>query len=316
MIRSISAGLLAVIFMLLPVRVSSGLNGLYDPETGEFSLLVESELPNTLLGYVLIANPPNVFRVDQHVRILDVVKYDSTAIQIGEVRAHPPAEAGLHTLGNILPPGLSEPDLERFFERRSYLPALGYGTSLDIDLIHGASNMVPINFDSKPRDLSDITFAQRAVLVYDRRNGGIWIDSTGPDGGTLLGVQIRDNGAGLISDAFELDVLHDATPDRIGFVDERGFPPGLLLLGKILPAGLNDSTLRQRLSGHFTSKPGTRPVDLDVDAQELASSGWSAFSVISVPEPSTSLSVLWLFGFALVLFVRRCTAPALKGEEC
>ncbi len=311
--------------LILAGPVDATLTFYYDPATGNVAFDASQTRSGVLHSYVLsispLGAPPIEFLSDNWIKLSNSGIYAQEPRHLFDTNSSGGWQ-GLYTIGNVLPPGLSEEFWTTYFASTA---SAGPGEANHgyVDIIGAGVNPPPAAFVYGPasgtfnnaQDLIDpdaIPWAEQATLVYYSATGEVAVDTTGPNGGYITLVALQSNG-GLLPDGFAPDIapgpMSEATENRIFLLGDV-IEPGLTSLGRILPTGLSRSGFENRLtSAKFLGKLGFGLHDAD-----LATSGTDfQFAVVAVPEPSSLVvaSGMTVAGAVACRRQRRRTTPAI-----
>lgn len=308
MTRAVVWALCCAVWFWQAEPVRANVAGYYTPATGDFSLLVGSQAPDSLLAYLLTPTPPHLFRAENFQPITDSPYVDRLPTQLGEGRFSPLIPAGLHSLGRILPEGLNVDDFGSFFASRRYAPGLGQPLERS-DLYYGAMSENPLFVEGSPEITTSnpetdlpIPWATEVRLDYFATSGFVSIYGNGK----ITAFQLFDAQAGFVIDQLSpFPGLHGFSAENIGYSSPSDPAPTSFWLGSVLPSGLTVADLQERLALRFVGEPAAgaiTSVQFASPADIPASWGTINVSVYEIlPEPS----VLPCFLMAAILILRR-----------
>jgi hypothetical protein len=294
----------------------------YDPLTGNVSFDTSETSTGGIISYWLRIGPtgaPFEFREENHIRVTYTTFASSSPHNIGEITLGAPVK-GLFTIGDILPIGLSEQAWAMFSPFLNDTPNPGKAAHTYLDRVGGgvwppAANFVygrpDREFDNwtKLLDPDELTWAQRAKLMYVPATGEVMFDTGDADGGYSIGVYLKSNGAflaGGFSPSFDPGVVATANSTTIMSVVDL-LEPGRYSLGNILPAGLSGAEFEAAFTtAKFYGRAGFGSTSFDF------LTGGESLDLVVVPEPTAS------FGLALgALFAwsKRRGWPRRRGRR-
>ncbi len=311
----------------------------YDPTNGNVTLDVSTIPTGRLGGYVVSLDPDgssldsdgNVveeipydldgFAIDNFTPFMGTVFYQAKPAAVGETRIEGNGiPAGVYSLGNILPVGLSPEDGALYEEvieidnhQTSLFGAPGSGVEHTIDFVYGKSPFPPLNVD--PEEWGPPLFerwAQVVTLEYDFTSGHLLLDTTGDVGGAIVSYSLRTNGETefFVDQWNSIDASAGTTRDSyLGEVFTAGLAEGRYDLGPVLPVGLTMTEFQDVLiSRRFLGEPGHSggPFNVEVHGEPLA--------LAYVPEPSAAaLGVILLMVSAALrrwTILKNCANPS------
>ncbi len=269
------------------------------------------------------------YQPDGHTPFMpNLLPVGATERNIGETSwPNEPLLPGVYSIGNILPAGLTPDELtESYFGESGFLWTLSeqslftYGAygSFDLDpeqfhvfdINYAPSPFPALNDPSASTEEREIVWATEASLEYDPGDGGLVLNSTGPNGGRLFSYQIVLN-----EDVFRTDEFTPATNpffSTIGpevLTEVSRMDAGVYHLGSVLPPDLDyDGLARLIDQATFTGEPGHGPdaIDLSVHGRPMA--------IAIVPEPTDSLRLAILAGIVAFAHRRRTHLTPKRGE--
>jgi hypothetical protein len=264
----------------------------YDPVTGSVSFDTSESRSGGLYIYALAidAPAPAIFRPENLIRLSTTTLYDHSTRNISDATFTNPWQ-GLYTIGNILPPGLSEqfwttsflqankPGLTYEYE---YSDVVGGGEPPAAEFIYGA----PSGEFKNRWDLVDpntLSWATSAKLVYHPHSGEVVLDTTGDTSGYISAILLQSTGKFLSSGftPFVDTAFKDASPNLISLFADA-IEPGKYSLGRILGAGLSQADFEDAFTGaQFLGRAGFKGSSFDFATYGVT------IQLQSVPEPST-----------------------------
>jgi hypothetical protein len=119
----------------------------------------------------------------------------------------------------------------------------------------------------------EFTWATEASLGYDPESGGLWLDTSGSNGGTIWSYRLdfaddsfNQNAVQLVTDGF----LSEVTATSVIEIGEDGIPAGAYTLGDILPLDLTMDELSQIVTrASFIGEPGHGAHALNIDTNGI-----------------------------------------------
>jgi hypothetical protein len=274
--------------------------------TGNIAFDTSETTSGKIYGYGLSINASSfswTLRLEKAVRLSMSTLYDAKDHRISEASLAMSWE-GLYTIGDILPPGLSEEVWSSFgwyeTEPRSYNLTFGYIDVIggdqppNAELVYGR----PSGEFANRWDLVDpdtLPWATSAALVYRAWSGEVLLDNTE---GYITGVLLKSHGQ-LLSENYTPFVsgpLDEADANLIAFATDA-LEPGLHSLGHILPPGLDSAQFASSFTmARFLSRAGFDGASLDFTTDGIG------LSFQFVPEP---VSIVLVGQLALLLNMRR-----------
>lgn len=284
----------------------------YDPGTGNVAFDTENTRTGKTYTYTLGVNPRITdlrFRRENQVFVWSNAILGVPEYELGEFSYSEEVE-GYFTVGDILPPGLSEEIWLNTFVKRSNLD---YNSSTDpgrhtyrdihagggypiAEFVYGQPDR---EFDNR-WDIIDpdtLDWATSAKLIYFQDTGEMVIDTTDASSGHITGFILQSPGQ-FDADNFTpwIDVpFTTANSDVIGFFADA-IEPGVYPIGAILPAGLGYDELRLAVSSaRFAGRVGYGgSIDFDFEAESI---GFELALVTSnVPEPNAASLLMLAVG--------------------
>ncbi len=278
----------------------------YDPATGE----VLFETPATGIGsdvgfdtYQLEINQP-LFNLDNWIELLpNNFLPDSNTTSLKFENALGLQLTGLYTIGEILPAGLTESEMNALWIPGDATTGTGslargglgfLGTGLQpLSFIYGDAPGEPINEPLAPT-------AQSADFIYDFTTGEVTLKSDDPElGGTMNGIFFQSDGA------FQSENFINIFPDGLDTINDSvlattGSPidPGEYEIGAVLEPGLTLAELESTVFDARFFGDGGIPI-----FNTRGTEDGTAFTFIVVPEPATGM--LAALGGLLVAARRR-----------
>lgn len=138
-------------------------------------------------------------------------------------------------------------------------------------------------------DPDDLTWAQSALLVYNRSTGEVVLDTTSDDSGYITGYNLTSDAAFQIASYRPaLDVPFSSSSDSLMWLVHDVVEPGRYNLGAVLPRGLTATEFEESfLEAEFLGRAGflSRSFDFATEGVQFR------FAVITVPEPSTGFAI-------------------------
>jgi len=270
----------------------------YDPATGNVTLDLTEADGGIIRGYTLSSN--NAFLIDNYVTFMNTPLVDRVPYQIGEANAFGDIPAGVYTVGDILPSGLSKVDVANLLslDGSEWLGGPG-GFRSPFGLVYGPSPFPAVNNPSAPPPIFD--WASEATLIYDPVTGNVKLDSSGPQGGNIASYILKSSPgsfhAANSSPASE-GGYHEANDTMILEENLTGLTGGIYDLGQILSPGLDLNGLHSHLtSAKFLTAPGHGFGDFDIETNGVGFTLRIAAAAAPVPEPSTyAMAVIGLVG--------------------
>ena len=288
----------------------------YDVSSGNVTIDTTEISGGEFVSYTVSKLSVNdrVFLSENHTPFMNgVFAAESTPKSLGETTwPGEPLEPGVYSLGNILPAGLEEEDLDLYFgetghrsvpDDRSNFTYIAYG-SFDadpalyhvFDINYSPSPYPPLN-DGNPPPVEDVVWATEASLAYDPADGSLYLDTSGPNGGRAFGYEIR-----LGQDVIRTDQFTHITSETFAVINPNTIAESTQIdagyhdLGSILPPDLEFDQLDQLiLSADFIGEPGhgKGALDFAVSGRQL--------SLSIVPEPQVNLIGMLVLGALLRL---------------
>ncbi len=257
----------------------------YDVQTGNLTIDVTNIEGETLTSYNFNAFGAGGFRPDNHTPIMNTFFVNATEDAISENNFDGIA-AGVYSLGEILPIGLSEEQLrDTYFHGTNGGIQDRYVNYYAIGALGGGEYHVfrPIYSPSPFPTLNDPTvglgtierWAEVVLLTYNATNGGLTIDSTGERGGTFWTYEISLTAPEFNVDAFQpVSSLPPALrEDYITEVSFTGISEGVYYLGPVLPSGMTVDEVEVLLDQvRFIGEPGhwSDSLDVEISGVEMA----------------------------------------------
>ncbi len=180
--------------------------------------------------------------------------------------------AGAYDLGDILPVGLSQSEALAYIGAFPYdeenpddvlslygtpdLELHGFGLVHDgVWLGAGDLNVAP----SPPSILPagdpplDLDFATSVELMYDPSNGHVSFDSSGPEGGYVIGYGLRSQNGSLRYPLFEpiTEGLRNSNNYAVEELTSDGIAPGVYDLGALLAPGLSNQAVAEAIGDSY-----------------------------------------------------------------
>jgi hypothetical protein len=284
----------------LTVPAHATLKFYYDPATGNVSLDTKETRSGALYLYYLQINTPHVtweFRPENLIRLSTSTIFAAEKTAVGDHTISPPWR-GLYTIGNVLPPGLSEEFWAHTFIHAppgaldwrvtpytyGYSDMVGGGRPPDAEFVYG----LPTGEFNNKWDLIDpttLTWAAHATLIYRVWNGEVLIDTTGPMGGYISSMLLESDGS-FLPDAYIpiVESVYNAASDSTVFHTADALEPGRYSIGKILPAGLSpEEFVATFTQARFLGRAGFKGGSFDFDVDGVA------MTLQFVPEPASCL---------------------------
>lgn len=284
----------------------------YDVATGNVAFDTSALATGQIMSYVLnLAKPyegspppPFEFIPKNHITLTNTTLVDSYHSTIGEVTFSTPMR-GLYTIGNILPPGISEDLWTTYFDQSvlDYNTPLrrdfGYHSILELTGLGQYEAVLNVNFVyGRPAgefvsrvDLLDpdsLQWAEAATLRYHAGTGELIVDTSGPSSGYIISIFLQST-HGFLAENF----APDFNPGPVNVADSGTFysvvdllDPGMHSLGRVLPVGWTSSQFEASFSrAEFISRAGfgSNNFDYAVDGIDFQ------FVYVPVPEPSAAV---------------------------
>ena len=264
----------------------------YDVRTGNVTIDTTNVFGGVLTSYSLKVPPDGYrdpefgqlylsYRHENHTPFMDTFFADSRPKQLGESK-FTGVTPGVYSLGNILPADLDEQEFQHYFGvagppgSRTYYRyyaggAVGSQTYNPFTPLYSPSPYPPLNTgDETP---PEVMWAEAASLMYDPESGGVWLDTSGPSGGTIWSYRLdfAEDSFDQTAVQFVTDgLLGDVAPTYLVEIGVDGIPAGTYSLGDIVPAGLSLDDLPQVVTGaSFIGEPGHGAHALDVDTNGI-----------------------------------------------
>ncbi|MGL4512439.1 MAG: hypothetical protein ACRCT8_05055 [Lacipirellulaceae bacterium] len=298
---------------LAPTPAAARLLFYYDPDTGNVAFDTRNSESGELYGYTLNIDPnltPVRFRSENLARLRHGSLTTSVPLTVGHATLSTPFR-GLLTIGDVLPPGLSEdvwrsllsvpydlpddhPDLSRFYSD-NFGPSYGWhsvvqwigdgGYGLVPDFVYGRPDR-PFDNRFDAIDPDTLPWASRARLVYQAWNGELLLDTTGEEGGHISMFRLVSDGRFLAENwTPPLQVPLTTGTSSTLFLAANAIDPGVHSLGRVLPAGLSDDEFRAFFTeSNFIGRIGFRRSNLD-----FATHGQPFALAHEVPEPCAGM---------------------------
>lgn len=191
--------------------------------------------------------------------------------------------AGAYDLGNLMPAGLTPAQAFEYFgpyphenNSRDVITAYGtptnqthgFGLVYDGDWLganqdgigDGGSSTGGVTPPSTPPPTlpgvdppEDLDYADSVSLLYDPSNGHVSFDSSGPDGGYVVGYGLRSPNGTLRYPLFEpiSEGLSNANVFAVEEISSDAIPPGIHDLGALLAPGLSERAVAESLRDSF-----------------------------------------------------------------
>ena len=275
----------------IPIATGESLPLYYDVRTGNVTIDTTNVFGGVLLSYSFKL-PPDGYRhpefglLDLSYRHENLTPFMDTFFtstfpkQIGENGSG--IAPGVYSLGNVLPADLDEQEFQQYFGdagppgsqtyyRYHAIGAPGGQTYNPFTPLYSPSPYPPLNTgDETPLE---VTWADEASLLYDPESGGLWLDTSGPGGGTIWSYRLDfgEDSFDQTAVQFATDgLLADVTPTYLVEIGVDGIPAGTYSLGDIVPAGLSLDELPQAVTGaSFIGEPGHGAHALDIDTNGI-----------------------------------------------
>ncbi len=302
----------------------------YDPATGNLTIDATDLPGGRFSGYTLDFNydgfgpfdPAEAglqpIRADEYTPFMSTFWFSTTEWSLGESKiSGSGVPAGVYSIGNVLPAGLtrdeagryrqvlvdSRPDVPYSNDERNVLGTPGDGVGHYFQFIYGQSPFPPLNVGDEWGAATIERWAESASLIYDPNDGGLTIDLTGDDGGTIMGYQLTLDPVVLNAEAWQpvTELAAVTNENTLAEFTTVGISEGRYDLGTILSPGLSDAELNSAvISSLFIGEPGhsNGPFDVSAHGQPML--------LTVVPEPTSGVVVLWV----VVLFGR------LRKQSC
>ncbi len=324
------AALLSLITVLAAPDAAATVKFFYDPETGNVSfdttqtrsnelLSISLYLPAGLVPSIVEHVPDEImalrFRNENFVRLSNSPYFFNKPAMVTDQMIGQPAR-GLHTLGDILPVGLTAYTWERLFARygltgdthdpalrdeyygqHGYTDAIGQGNPPPAEFIYGHPGRP---FDNR-WDLVDpdtLQWAEQATLIYHPWSGELVLDTTGPNSGHIASLWLKSSDPRLrvehASEVSGMTRFPSVNDDLVYWGD--ALEPGVYSLGNILATAISIDELETMFEERqFIGREGFGQASLD-----FATHGVS-INLVYLPEPVTASTLLLTAG----LFRRR-----------
>ena len=191
---------------------------------------------------------------------------------------------GVYDIGNVLPAGLDELEFAKYFgpsgpPGRSSgfyyhaIGALGSQTYNPFTPIYAPSPFPALNSGGGVIDPGERRWAVEASLWYDPGNGGLTLDTTGPNGGLIWSYQIEFADELIDPNAVQLatdGLLAEVDASSIIEIGSSGIQEGVYRLGNILPPDLSFNDLSDIVTrAAFVGEPGHGLESLNIDASGI-----------------------------------------------
>ncbi len=285
----------------------------YDVRSGNLTIDTTNVYGGTSIGYAF-RTPGNSYRIENYTPFMDTQFVSVTGLGFAEANLEG-IVGGVYSLGDVLPPGLSEKELRGgyfsggatvHYSNPTYADyvyfasgSLGSGYVHFFEPVYAPSPFPALN-DDRVVGLPEITnWASQVSLEYRSPTGELVLHSDGPNGGTIWSYEISLSEDRLNAEAFlpaTDGLLAKAEPSKISEVGFHGIPAGEYDLGSVLPSGLNREEFSLLVEeAWFTQQPGHGVVPLDYSV-----SGINMSVTYVVPEPAASTSLLATAVLALV----------------
>jgi len=261
----------------------------YDPATGNVAFDLTDSHGGLVRGYTFYSD--DAFDLNEFSPILNTPVVTTLVGQLAEATI-PGVPAGVYTLGNVLPAGLSETEVSDLidFTRSRWTGAAG-GSLESFGLVYGPSPFPALNDPNAPPPVFD--WAAEATLIYNSVTGNVTLDSTGSQGGSIAAYTLDSNSASFHADAFMPAIVGNTVltnSSRILEANYGGIPTGIYDLGPILDPGFDLDSLQSHLtSAKFLTAPGHGAEDFDIETNGVGFTLRIAAAAAPVPEPSTYL---------------------------
>jgi hypothetical protein len=189
---------------------------------------------------------------------------------------------GVYSLGNVLPADLDEQEFQQYFGVAGppTAPTYYYYYAIGVPGSQTYNPFTPFYSPSPYPSLNtgdeappEVMWADEASLMYDPESGGVWLDTSGPNGGTIWSYRLD-----FADDSFDQSAVQFVTDGLLGDVTNTylveigvdGIPEGRHALGNILPSGLSLDGLSQVVTGaSFIGEPGHGAHALNIDANGI-----------------------------------------------
>ncbi|REJ67885.1 MAG: hypothetical protein DWQ31_09940 [Planctomycetota bacterium] len=249
----------------------------YNPLDGNVTIDVTNAPGGIMTGYV-IAPGFGGFLPAEHTPIMDTLPLFVTSedFEVSETNIVGIA-AGVYSLGNIMPLGLSESEAAAYFSGNDafnlWVGQLGTpGNSFS--MIYGPSPLPPINVGNPPT--LPASWATEATLTYDTLVGSLELDTTGPNGGAIVGF-VLDSATGAFQSSGYTQAdpasFASATATEIFEANQGGIAEGTYDLGPVMATGMTLADVEQVLSSsRFIGQPGHTPGSFDFEQVGIAMS--------------------------------------------
>lgn len=283
----------------------------YDPLTGNVSFDSTNVVNGGIYNFGLGINESQTelrFNYENHVKITNSAYFDSSEDLIAEISNSAPLY-GYFTMGDVLPPGLSEEtwtttfaksvlyeyhfSIDPGFHLASAPRESGPGSQYaGADFVYGQPDR---DFDNKWDliDPDELEWADAATLIYNQTTGELAIDSSGESGGHITWVFLETDGL-FIPENFtpwNQGQFTSASANYIG-IASNAQEPGVYGIGAVLPSGMSYEELEASLlSARFIARAGyggATNFDFDTESIELS----LAVVTSNVPEPNAALLLI------------------------
>lgn len=271
----------------------------YDPATGNLTADMTNAPGNNLTGYSL--HSYDAFISANHTLFFGSTITTSIPSVLAEADLGT-TQPGPYSFGNVLPSGLSEIDALNLLDLSGSVWNGDLGTEPNqFGLVYGPSPYAAINDPNPPAPITN--WATEATLIYFPATGNLTLDTTGPNGGAILAIDLRAAENTFDFAAFvppSANGIQELSTSVISHTDLHGFSAGFRSLGNVMSPGLSLVAVEQAFTAaKFLGEPGHDLQDLDVSQSGLN----FAFQLggAPVPEPSTyALAAIGLLGLALL----------------
>jgi len=296
----------ALLFSLGSNNIASAnkLTFFYDPGTGNVSFDTAETISGEVLAYALYLYPeytPITFRYENHISLTGSPLMFSDADDAQEAMFTP--ISGFLTIGDILPPGLSEGTWLTLFTQPTgsagYSPGFGFPGSHAKEFEYGLPDR---EFDNR-WDIVDpdtLDWATEASLVYREDSGEVLVDTRGTNGGHFSGFSLHTDDLfehGNFTPPWE-SLIQTITSDRL-IMFGNALEPGLYSLGSVLDAGLTETEYQNFFTeAKFYGQAGfSGDLDLETEGQ--------VFSMVYVAIPEPTSMVFMVLAGAMILSSRK-----------
>lgn len=295
----------------------------YDAATGNATVDLTNVFGGESAGYgfgysaAVCESPCVPLRAENHTPFMGGAFTQSTAALVGESN-FAGVSAGVYSLGDILPIGLTEqelvdtyftPDPVRNWVQYSAIGPAGSGIQHAFQPIYSRSPFPAQNDSSVGPETGVEQWATEAELRYNELTGDVTLDSSGRNGGAMFSYELE-----LTEPVFRTSEYRAVSGfgttngelDHIVEVDWNGIPAGEHSLGRILPTGLTP----KELVGVIDSAKFLGELGHDVDSFDIDVNGHALAISHIVPEPN---SVLMIVGAGpIVLSLSRRQIPSRR----